>query len=110
MNITGNESLCNLEIFTNLSADFLKVVCRALESFKTFLSATEYHCDADHNSRQAGVVVVVVINIFKKWIILLCLDGFASYLVGSCTRVRRFTSYPIFVTISTGPTSLPTYE
>ena len=61
-----------------------------------FLSATEYHSDADYNSRRVGVVVVVVAIFFKKWIIL-CFDQFASYLVGSCTRVRRFTSYPIFV-------------
>ena len=66
-----------------------------------FLSATEYHSDADYNLRRVGVVivvvVVVVVNHFKKWITFLCFDQFGSYLVGSCTRVRRFTSYPIFV-------------
>ena len=34
---------------------------------------------------------------FEKWITFLCFDRFGSYLVRSCTGVRRFTSYPIFV-------------
>ena len=64
-----------------------------------FLSVTEYHSDADYNSRRVGVVVVVVVVVtdFKKWITFLCFDRFGSYLVGSCTRVRRFTSDTIFV-------------
>ena len=37
-----------------------------------FLSATEYHSDADYKSRRVGVVVVVVVVVvvrdFKKWI------------------------------------------
>ena len=48
-----------------------------------FLSATEYHSDADYNSRQVGVVVVVVVvvvvavvNHFKKWITFLSFDQF----------------------------------
>ena len=69
-----------------------------------FLSATEYHSDADYNSRQVGVVVVVVVvTDFEKWITFLCFNQFGSYLVGSCTRVRRFTSYPIFVIRPTQP-------
>ena len=52
-----------------------------------FLSATEYHSDADYNSRRVGVVVVdvvvvVVVTDFKKWITFLCFDRFGSYLVG----------------------------
>ena len=31
-----------------------------------FLSATEYHSDADYNSRRVGVVVVVVVHTFKN--------------------------------------------
>ena len=43
-----------------------------------FLSATEYHSDADYNSRRVGVVVVVVVvvSFFKKWITFLCFDRF----------------------------------
>ena len=41
--------------------------------FCHFLSATEYHSDADYNSRRVGVVVVVVVVVvvithFKIWI------------------------------------------
>ena len=53
---------------------------------KSFLSATEYHSDADYNSRRVGVVVavvVVVVRDFKKWITFLCFDRFGSYLVVS---------------------------
>ena len=77
-----------------------------------FLSATVYHSDADYNSRRVGVVVVVVVVVvtdFKKWITFLCFDRFGSYLVGSCTRVRRFTSYPIFVIRPTQPAQ-PAYR
>jgi len=75
-----------------------------------FLSATEYHSDADYNSRRVGVVVVVVVvTDFKKRITFLCFDRFGSYLVGSCTRVRRFTSYPIFVIRPTQPAQ-PAYR
>ena len=51
-----------------------------------FLSATEYHSDADYNSSRVGVVVVVIVVVvtdFKKWITFLCFDQFGSYLVGS---------------------------
>ena len=34
-----------------------------LNGLFTFLSATEYHSDADYNSRRVGVVVVVVVVI-----------------------------------------------
>ena len=84
--------LCDLSNERILYQEF-KIV-----NFGIFLSATEYHSDADYNSRRVGVVVVVVvITDFKKWITFLCFDRFGLYLVGSCTRVRRFTSYPIFV-------------
>ena len=85
------------------------------------MSATEYHSDADYNSRRVGVVVVVVVVIivvvvlvvvvtdFKKWITFLCFDRFGSYLVGSWTRVRRFTSYPIFMIRPTQPAQ-PAYR
>ena len=62
-----------------------------------FLSATEYHSDADYNSRRVGVVVVVVVVVvvhtFKNGLTFERLDRFASYLEGSCIRVSRFTSY-----------------
>ena len=47
------------------------------ERHRVFLSATEYHSDADYNSRRVGVVVVVVVvTDFKKWITFLCFDRF----------------------------------
>ena len=62
-----------------------------------FLSATEYHSDADYNSRRVGVVVVVVVVVvvhtFKNGLTFERLDRFASYLEGSYTRVSRFASY-----------------
>ena len=59
-----------------------------------FLSATEYHSDADYNSSREGVVVVVVvIHTFKNGLTFERLDRFASYLGGSCTGVRRFRAY-----------------
>ena len=42
-----------------------------------FLSATEYHSDADYNSSRVGVIVVVVVVVvtdFEKWITFLCFD------------------------------------
>ena len=77
----------------------------------------EYHSNADYNSRRVSVIVVVVVVVivivvimdFKKWITFLCFDQFGSYLVGSCTRVRRFTSYPIFVIRPTQPAQ-PAYR
>ena len=45
------------------------------------LSATEYHSDADYNSRRVGVVIVV--HTFKNGLIFECLDQFASYFEGS---------------------------
>ena len=53
--------------------------CRFAGQFLDFLSATEYHSDADYNSRRVGVVVVVVavvVTDFKKWITFLCFDQF----------------------------------
>ena len=64
-----------------------------------FLSATEYHSNADYNSRRVGfvvvvvVVVVVIVHTFKNGLTFEHLDRFASYLEGSCTRVSRFASY-----------------
>ena len=62
---------------------------------REFLSATEYHSDADYNSRWVGVVVVVVVvdYNFKNGLTFERLDRFASYLGGSCTGVRRFRAY-----------------
>ena len=48
-----------------------------------FLSATEYHSEADYNSRRVGVVVVVVVVVvhtFKNGLTFERLDRFASYL------------------------------
>ena len=77
-----------------------------------FLSATEYHSDADYNSRRVGVVVVVVVVVvhtFKNGLTFEHLDRFASYLEGSCTRVSRFTSYAyVMIQHPTSITSLPT--
>ena len=69
---------------------------RKATNYKKFLSATEYHSDADYNSRRVGVVVVVVVVVvynFKNGLTFERLDRFASYLEGSCTRVSRFASY-----------------
>ena len=55
----------------------MKSVVKKYLSF--FLSATEYHSDADYNSSRVGVVVVVVVVVildFKKWITFLCFDRF----------------------------------
>ena len=57
-------------------------------AFFVFLSATEYHSDADYNSRQVCVVVVVVVVVvvdhnFKNGLTFERLDRFASYLEGS---------------------------
>ena len=41
---------------------------------ETFLSATEYHSNADYDSRRVGVVIVVVFTDFTIWIIFLCSD------------------------------------
>ena len=76
-------------------------------SILDFLSATECHSEADYNSRRVGVVVVIVIVVvvtdFKKWKTFLCFDCLGSYLVGSFTRIRHLTSYPIFVIGPTQP-------
>ena len=78
-----------------------------------FLSATEYHSDADYNSRRVGVVVVVVVVVvvtdFKIWITFLFFNRFASYLVGSCTRVSRFASYA-YVMIGPPQPAQPAYQ
>ena len=69
------------------------------------MSATEYHSDADYNSRRVGVVVVVVVVVvvhtFKNGLTFERLDQFASYLEGSCTRVSRFAAYA-YVTNKSG--------
>ena len=85
--------------------------------FLLFLSATEYHSDADYNSRRVGVVVVVVVvivvivvvNTFKNGLTFERLDRFASYLEGSCTRVSRFTSYA-YVMIQPPQPAQPAYQ
>ena len=69
---------------------FLAIIFPSLT--QSFLSATEYHSDADYNLRRVGVVVVVVHN-FKNGLTFERLDRFASYLEGSYTRVSRFASY-----------------
>ena len=77
-----------------------------------FLSATEYHSDADYNSRRVGVVVVVVVVVvhtFKNGLTFERLDQFASYLEGSCTRVSRFTSYA-YATIQPTQLAQPAYN
>jgi len=77
-----------------------------------FLSATEYHSDADYNSRRVGVVVVVVVVVvhtFKNGLTFERLDRFASYLEGSCTRVSRFTSYAYVMIRPTQPAQ-PAYQ
>ena len=47
---------------------YFRVICYLLV---LLLSATEYHSDADYNSRRVGVVVVVVVvvvvNSFRRW-------------------------------------------
>ena len=42
------------------------LLARGSEAFLRFLSAKEYHSDADYNSRWVGVVVVVVVVIILK--------------------------------------------
>ena len=78
-----------------------------------FLSATEYHSDADYNSRWVGVVVVVVVVVvvhtFKNGLTFERLDRFASYLEGSCTRVSRITSYA-YVMIRPPQPAQPAYQ
>ena len=70
-----------------------------------FLSATEYHFDADYNSRRVGVVVVVVVvdHNYKNGLTFERLDRFTSYLERSCTRVSRFASHAY---VMTGPPQL----
>ena len=67
------------------------------QSFCIFLSATDYHSDADYNSRRVGVVivvvVVVVVHTYKNGLTFERFDQFASYLEGSCTRVSRSAAY-----------------
>ena len=77
-----------------------------------FLSATEYHSDADYNSRRVGVVVVVVVVVvhtFKNGLTFERLDRFASYLEGSCTRVSRFAAYAYVMIRPTQPAQ-PAYQ
>ena len=75
-----------------------------------FLSATEYHSDADYNSRRVGVVVVVVVvHTFKNGLTFERLDRFASYLEGSCTRVSRFAAYAYVMIRPTQPAQ-PAYQ
>ena len=78
--------------------------------FGKFLFATEYHSDADYNSRRVGVVVVVVVvHNFKNGLTFERLDRFASYLEGSCTRVSRFASYA-YVMIGPPQPAQPAYQ
>ena len=75
-----------------------------------FLSATEYHSDADYNSRWVGVVVVIVVDYnFKNGLTFERLDRFASYLGGSCTGVSCFTFYA-YVMIQPPQKAQPAYQ
>ena len=77
-----------------------------------FLSATEYHSDADYNSRWVGVVVVVVVVVvhtYKNGLTFERLDRFASYLEGSCIRVNRFAAYAYVMIRPTQPAQ-PAYQ
>ena len=78
-----------------------------------FLSAMEYHSDADYNSRRVGVVVVVVVVVvvhtFKNGLTFERLDRFASYLEGSCIRVSRFAAYAYVMIRPTQPAQ-PAYQ
>ena len=62
-----------------------------------FLSAMEYHSDADYNLRWVGVVVAVVVvdfvHTYKNGLTFERFDQFASYLEGSCTRISRSAAY-----------------
>ena len=57
--IENVDSTSTIELF-----EFMQIL------LSLFLSATEYHSDADYKSRRVGVVVVVVVVVrdFKKWI------------------------------------------
>ena len=85
----------------------------SLKLYCHFLSATEYHSDADYNSRRVGVVVVVVVVVvvhtFKNGLTFERLDRFASYLEGSCTRVSRFAAYAYVMIRPTQPAQ-PAYQ
>ena len=72
-----------------------------------FLSATEYHSDADYNSRRVGVVVVV--HTFKNGLTFERLYRLASYLEESCTRVNRFLAY-VYVMIQPTQPAQPAYQ
>ena len=43
--------------------------------FTRFLSATEYHSDADYNSRRVGVVVVVVVVVVIVIVVIILKNG-----------------------------------
>ena len=73
-----------------------------------FLSAMEYHSDANYNSRRVDVVVVVV-HTFKNGLTFERLDRFASYLEGSCIRVSRFAAYAYVMIRPTQPAQ-PAYQ
>ena len=49
-------------------------------NYQVFLSTTEYHSNADYNSRQVGVfvVIVVVVHTFKNGLAFERLYQFAS--------------------------------
>ena len=87
--------------------------CPLIARSGLFLSATEYHSDADYNLRRVGVVivvvVVVVVHTFKNGPTFERLDRFASCLEGSCTRVSRFTSYA-YVMIGPTQPAQPAYQ
>ena len=58
-------------------------ICRIKSSsmnYQVFLSTTEYHSNADYNSRQVGVfvVIVVVVHTFKNGLAFERLYQFAS--------------------------------
>ena len=89
------------------------------------LSATEYHSNADYNSRGGVVVVVIVIIVvvhtFNNGLYLLYLltlltlltferlDQFVSYLEGSCTMVSCFAACA-YVQIGPSKPAQPDYQ
>ena len=51
-------------------------ICHKCSLFLSFLAATEYHSDADYNSRRVGVVIVI--HTFEIGLIFESLNQFAS--------------------------------
>ena len=106
----GNDSECPIANGCPcVPSRICKVPCSS-----SFLSATEYHSDADYNSRRVavvvvGIVVVVVVQTSKNGLTFERLDQFASYLEGSCTRVGRSTAYA-YDGIGSSQPAYPAYQ